>query len=532
MPIKKRESRLALTELAAIDPKDNAAKVLSDIRARVNELMARDGEVDIETRIQMAADLERLDAQVKAQDAIIKNANRTLAMETTLPRLFASRLIPDDSRVPQAYYNLVNLTADELRFGAAMRTIPGSRMQVDARRVEDASSDLINELHVINDRMYVADMVLCGNGQTAYARISSDPGVRMKSLKLWARWEKVAGEFQRVLETATAAAGGNWIPTQLSARLTLMIQPELRVAALFQTVDMPNKTFDMPVHALDMLAKHVGEGVQIPATDITTNKITFTAVKLSARNVASSEVLEDSAVALEPFITANVAKAIGRGIEHATINGDSQWGAASGTLDWSGDSDNGGVASNALSAWDGLRKHALINTAIKVDMSGAIPTMAKLLSMKAQLGTYGVIPSQGAWIVGFKQYVNLLTLGEASLPSAFLTVEKYGAGATILTGEVGQLFGSPVVLSEFVRQDVSATGVDAATLNTFSTLLYVNRECFALGRRRDITLLRSNERLQDTDQIEYTGTWRGHFRDIYATASAANLTVAIGYNHI
>ena len=54
-------------------------------------------------------------------------------------------------------------------------------------------------------------------------------------------------------------------------------------------------------------------------------------------------------------------------------------------------------------------------------------------------------PGELAWIVGFKGMIEMMKLAE------LITMDKYGANASVLSGEVAKFFGSPVILSEFIR---------------------------------------------------------------------------------
>ena len=315
------------------------------------------------------------------------------------------------------------------------------------------------------------------------------------------------------------------------------------MAALFDVIDMPNKTYDYPILGADPVCFKVAEGSSIAGlsgalSEISTSKVTFTAVKLAGRSIASTEVLEDAAVAMEPMILRKVSASISRGVEDTTLNGDSAITAGSGAQDFDMLlAQLPGYATDRRGALDGLRKHSLISGMPNVDC--ATFSIGNLLSIRAAMkgGTggnmFGLAASDLAFIVNLAGYIKLLTLSEVpgTTTSVVLTVEKYAAGATILNGEIAQVAGSPVILSEFCRDDVASTGVNTTGgPNTKSVLQLVHRGAFAMGRRRDITIQRSSEHRFDTDEIEYTGTWRGHFRDIFPTAGAANRSVGIGRN--
>jgi hypothetical protein len=523
---------------------DELVAKVNEIHERIAYLCKRDGTVDPDIQRQMADDIKTMQAQLVETDKIAKAAGRSggaTDFDAMEPLLLAEHIVPDEKRTSPAYYVLASLSPDELRYGAAYRSLDNSPVQRIARAVESVSERAIRDFHRANDQLYIADLVMTGNGRTAYARSSTDPVERMKRgcPKAWKEWERTVGQFERLgMTTSTAAAGGAWIPTQLSQRLAELIQPELQVAGLFEVVDMPNKIFDYPLFGADPVAFKVPETGSIGQQDIATAKVTFTATKLGLRVVASTEVIEDAAIALEPRIMQKIAAGTGRGIEDSIINGDSLITAGgTGAQDFDlQQAQNSGYATDRRGSWDGLRKFSLVSGMPNKDISTF--NIENLLGIRAAMkggsggNMFGLFARDLVWLVNLVGYIKILTLSQASQASAVLTIEKYGPGATIMTGEVAQIAGSPVILSEFVRDDVASTGVNTTGgPNTLSTLQLFNRTAFALGRRRDITVQRSSEHRFDTDEIEYTGTWRGHWRDLYPVgAGSANRSVGVGRN--
>jgi hypothetical protein len=541
--------RTALVDIPEIDFENgDARKAFADIRSTVNELVKREREVDIDTRLKMKEELERVTTLQDELDKSVKNGSRTQIHDFTpmLPILHSEHLVPEDTRATAGYYVLCSFSPDELRFGAGFRTLDNSPVQRAARLAEWAGDAMIREFQMVNDQLYIADLIMCGNGKTNYARISSNPVERMKTLKLWKEWDRVTKPFERVLSTGTATAGGNWVPTQLSERLLERIKPLLKVAALFPSFDMATKVVEYPIVGADPIAFRVPESGQIPLSDLVTNKITFTAVKLGTRTIASTEVLEDAAIALEPMVMDSISGSIANAIEDVILNGDTAIAAGNTTAQdydlQNGAAQNAGYLNDRRGAWDGLRKFSLISGMPNVDLdtTGTSKFILKNLlsiraAMKATAGGsfFNGTPSDLAWIVGNAGYMELLMVSEsAALGSGVLWKDRYPAGATFETGEIGQLFGTPIVYSPFIREDVNGAGAvnTMAGPNTKTYLHLVNRRAFALGRRRDITVQRSADHRFDTDEIEYTGTWRGHFRDLYPVAAAANKSVGIGRN--
>jgi hypothetical protein len=81
-----------------------------------------------------------------------------------------------------------------------------------------------------------------------------------------------------------------------------------------------------------------------------------------------------------------------------------------------------------------------------------------------------------------------------------ITMEKYGPNATIVTGELAKVDGSPIIVSEYVRADLNATGVfDNVTL-TRTELITLYLRGFLLGNRRQVTVQVLRELYAEDDQ--------------------------------
>lgn len=458
-------------------------------------------------------DLARVSKGLDDAMAIIKTNMRTIEG----PELrFTEWLTPDDERIDRTFYNLIALTPAELRYGLEMPGAP------KVKRGHDLADDgMIRELQLLNDQLIIADQMF-SKTNPSYRNISSSPAERMKSLKLWKRYEQLVKYFSRAITTG-ADPGTKWVPTMQSARMIDLIQPQLKVAALFSTVDMPTKVYDLPVLGADMVAVYAPENTQIVAGDPVLNKVTLTAKKLATRNICTSEASEDSIVPMEAFVTSNSAKAIERAIEDAINNGDvAILAGGTGAQDFDCEqAQNAGYATDRRGVWNGLRYKSKISNMPAVDL--ATFSTANLIAIKAGMGRYGEA-SQGAWIVGYRALAKMLSLGE------MLTLDKLGPQATVLTGQVGNYLGSPVIVSEFCRDDTGTAGLNINGTNDKGVLQYVNREAFTLGRRRDITIVRNPDIQGDSDVIQFIGTWRGVFEELFPTAAAANKTVGLGYN--
>lgn len=89
----------------------------------------------------------------------------------------------------------------------------------------------------------------------------------------------------------------------------------------------------------------------------------------------------------------------------------------------------------------------------------------------------GPQPADLAFIVGVSGMHPLLA------DTTLLTVDKMGPNATILNGQVGTVYGVPVIASEYAREDLNTSGVyDTITTTKTYNLCVSRREC-AIGQR-------------------------------------------------
>jgi HK97 family phage major capsid protein len=237
------------------------------------------------------------------------------------------------------------------------------------------------------------------------------------------------------------------------------------------------------------------------------------AKKLVESMALPEELNEDSAPQILSLVRQEVTEAQLRAWETAILNGDD-----SGTHM---DNDVTGVI-DARTTWKGLRKKALANAAT-VNFAAAAVSVANLRAMRALMGKFGVSERNLTWIVSSKVYQQMLSLPEVT------TVEKFGQMATILRGALSALDGIPIVISEFMRDDLSATGANTlAGPNTFSGALLVNRSRFYWGVRRPIRVRASVDPTPPGDRWLLASWWRGDFQG--HEQGAGETSVVLGRN--
>lgn len=276
------------------------------------------------------------------------------------------------------------------------------------------------------------------------------------------------------------SSGGNgldWIPTAISSNYIAEYELQRLVEGNFRTVSMPTNPFILPVQKAVTKARTVVEGASMTDASFQTASLSMTAKKFAEYFVLPEELTEDSIVDMLALARGEVISAQARAIEAAIVNG------ASGTHI---DSDTvGASASVAEKAWDGLRKLAIVNSANggTLDCSlinSGVLSIGHLRKMRAQMSKFGVNPSELVLLVSPVGYSQLLATGEV------LTMEKYGPMATINTGALGTILGMKIVVSQYLRDDLNASGVYDGTTTIYTGVLLVNKSRFFVGQRAPI----------------------------------------------
>jgi hypothetical protein len=285
------------------------------------------------------------------------------------------------------------------------------------------------------------------------------------ALKGWSRFLNEAGEFKKALDSATSQQGQEWVPTGFTSQLFELVRASGRVALLFPTIQMPTNPYKIPVEIGRINSfrhdEQTGDSGQtlIPAGDgNVTGSVTLTAVGHGTRVLVSKDLEEDSAVSFLPWIRNAIVRALAEGREDAILNGDTAVAHEDADIT---------SASDRRKLWLGLR--AIANDqSYKTDISTF--NLTALRGLRKSLGVYGVNPSDLALIVGPSGYAQLLDIDEVK------TLTDFGPSATILTGQLAALDGIPVIVSEFVRENLNATGVYDGTTTTKTGMYLVHRK--------------------------------------------------------
>lgn len=191
-------------------------------------------------------------------------------------------------------------------------------------------------------------------------------------------------------------------------------------------------------------------------------EVTLSAYKIATNEYINFEEEEDSLIVLLPVIRDAMQRRVARGLDKALLLG-------AGT---------GSDPVKGISTYD-------TTSAVTATATGAA-SIANLRALRKDLGAWGLDPADVTYIVSTDVYYDLLD------DTLFQTVDKVSDRATLLTGQVGSIGNSPVLVSaEFPTK---ASGSASATTNYGAVAVAAGN--FIVGSQRGL-------RFDTQDLVEY-----------------------------
>ena len=344
-----------------------------------------------------------------------------------------------------------------------------------------------------------------------------------QSLKSFGRYHDLTEKiFAKAMSATTSSYGDEWVPTDMSAELTALIELNAVVANQFPVVSMPSNPWDLPYQSGHITVYSYDEPVVDFATEIsrstpTTGKNTLTAKGIAAATVVSKDATEDSLIPMLPIIRNDLAYEIARQFDNAYINGD--------TTATHRDTGLTIGANDIRRLYDGLRHQANADSkeyncqTVKTPNS-ADWEAADLMMMRKQMGACGTPERAGDLAI----VLSLDNFYEAWLWDEVKTVDKLGASATVITGDLPRIWGIPIYTSSFILTTYPATGIYTAA-GTTSLALMFNRRGWVSGSRRAVTI--ETEANIKTQQTIVVATARRAFAQIRAVSTEYNCVAGI-----
>lgn len=350
------------------------------------------------------------------------------------------------------------------------------------------------------------ELVSVNTAEKKFAYLGKDEVAKVKQLKedvdICILTEKILGipvkkqkyfenNLSMTLKAFGIESGDNgfeWIPTMVSESYIDEFNLERKVAGLFTEVKMPSNPYKWPVMSNGAIARKVGQasatGKQVFNTE---NTILFDAEKLAGRYELPEELSEDSAPDVIKVIRQELMEGQEKAMEIAILEGDN-----SGSLHHFSQLPDVPVGTLISAVTDspelvfkGIRKRLIAATVAKsgVNCGAATISETELSAARGKMGKFGVDPSQLAVITGPMVYNQMV----GNLEDV-RTLDKYGPQATVLTGELAKYDGAPIIVSEYLREDLGAAGVNTATPadNIKGSIIFVNRKRWFTGLRRAV----------------------------------------------
>lgn len=205
-------------------------------------------------------------------------------------------------------------------------------------------------------------------------------------------------------------------------------------------------------------------------------EITLNAYKVATNEYLAYEEEEDSLIALMPVIREAMVRRLARAVDRAFLRG----------------------AGSGADPVKGLAAYDAVADVTPSAASGTV-TVANMRAMRKSLGAWGLDPAEIVYVVSQDVYYDLLE------DTTFQTMNQVGPQATLLTGQIGSIGNSPVLVSaEFDSKASGALGAIAFAPANFMVgnqrgvrvdtqeLVETQRRVFVASLRTGMTQLTTN----------------------------------------
>ena len=226
---------------------------------------------------------------------------------------------------------------------------------------------------------------------------------------------------------------------EVSMNMEAEIRRRLIMAPLFRNINMQTNVMKIPVNPeagfATWMANSAFGTTDSPGAAQThqLKEITLSAYKVATREYLAYEEEEDALLVLLPIIRDAMVRRVAKAVDKAFL-----LGAGSGA--------------------DPVKGVALFDaTSVVTATNTGIASITNLRALRKDLGAWGLDPSELVYAVSTEVYYDLLE------DTLFQTMDKVGSVATLLTGQVGSLGNTPVIVSDAFP--TKAGGSTSATTN-------------------------------------------------------------------
>ncbi len=294
--------------------------------------------------------------------------------------------------------------------------------------------------------------------------------------------EEWQANLKAAMDSTTAGAGDELVPTQEAVALWMDVNLETMLAPLFSRLEMPTNPFEVPLQLGDVDWYPGTENLAATSTALSTAKQTLTAYELVGQVPWSLSLDEDSIIAMAAEVRGSLIRNAAQVIDDVLLNGDNTTTNninADGATISKTDAGKG----HWLLGFDGLVHLPLVDNTSQANDHNAAVSDDMFNEMRAKLGKYGVRPSELAYVTDVNTYIRCLGVDN------FRTMDKLGPNATLLRGQLGAVEGIPVIVSEQMKlADTDGKVTDAGNTTDTGRLLLVNRSQWRVGFRRELAI--------------------------------------------
>lgn len=266
------------------------------------------------------------------------------------------------------------------------------------------------------------------NGDVSYA--DKEKAVLLSKMSGMALGDTKFG--RSMVEKAGAHVPSATWELEVSLNMENEVRRRLVVAPTLRNISMQTNVMTIPVNPEAGVAQWMANtafGTTASAGNNATHQlkeITLNAYKVATNEYLAFEEEEDALLVIMPIVRDAMIRRVARAVDRAFLRG-----AGAGA-----DPVKGLVTYDAVSA-------------VNLDIDGATVaagnyakmTVASLRALRKDLGAWGLDPSELVYIVNTEGYYDLLD------DEAFQTMDKVGDKATLLTGMVGSIANTPVLVS-------------------------------------------------------------------------------------
>jgi len=270
---------------------------------------------------------------------------------------------------------------------------------------------------------------------------------------------------QGILEKAgieyTTNAGD--IDQEVATQIEKEVMLQYRLAQIFREIQMNSQSMVLPLQNDVDAAIFATTGENAVGTGSTTglaeaggtagtfeaNQTILQAHRMISTTFMDNHIDEEVLVNLMPMLTEGVARAHAKAVDNMVLNGNASSPAITGLEGFATASSGGALDLDGASVATG---------------NSATLTAALLLDARKDMGKYGIDPSDVAFVVSQKRYYDLIA------DPGFADITDVGSDvATKLVGQIGAVYGSPVIISDnFEAESAGNTAAYAVAYRNYA----------------------------------------------------------------